>query len=296
MNNIKKYFEQKKAIIEKKIDIYLDKPNIYPQIIHQAMRYSVLNGGKRLRAILVLLGNNSVKGKEKNAYPVCAAVEFVHAYSLIHDDLPALDNDDYRRGVLTSHKKFGEAIAILAGDALLTKGFEVLALVKDPLQLKQILIEFTNAIGSKGMIGGQIVDLECENKKFSSGKTKNILQYIHKNKTAVLIQTSLVMGAIIGNASKSQIKILRNYGLYLGLLFQITDDILDVIGDKKKLGKRGSDTDNNKLTYPSCYGIEKSKKIAHELASSAHKSISSFNSKSRLLLDELVDYVLERTY
>jgi geranylgeranyl diphosphate synthase, type II len=296
MQNIKKYFDQKKSIIEKKLDFYLDKSNTYPPKIHEAMRYSVLNGGKRLRAILVLLGNNSLGGKESNAYPACAAVEFVHAYSLIHDDLPSLDNDDYRRGKLTSHKKFGEAIAILAGDALLTKGFEVLGNISDSLKLKKIIIEFSNAIGSKGMIGGQIMDLECENKKFTSQKTKEILKYIHKNKTAALIQTSLVMGGILGNASNKKIKILREYGLYLGLLFQITDDILDVIGDKKKLGKRGSDKDNNKLTYPSCYGIDESKKIAEDLASSAHKIIRGFNSKSRLLLDELVDYVLERTY
>jgi geranylgeranyl diphosphate synthase type II len=211
----------------------------------------------------------------------------IHTYSLIHDDLPAMDDDDYRRGKLTSHKKFGEAFAILAGDGLLTKAFEVI----HPKVVKVIAV----AAGTKGMVGGQAADIENEKLKVKSQKLKNELAYIHLHKTAKMIEVSLKSGAILSNAPPEKIKSLSNYGRKIGLAFQIVDDILDIVGNKKKLGKRGSDIKNKKLTYPSVYGLEKSKKEAAALIKSAKNDLKIFGPAGNIL-KELADYIVKRDY
>ncbi|MFH1715099.1 MAG: polyprenyl synthetase family protein [Elusimicrobiota bacterium] len=293
-NKLKTFFKTKISVIDAQLDRYLPGLNTKPAALSKAIRYSVFNGGKRLRPILVLLGNNITGGKEKDAYPCAVAVELVHAYSLVHDDLPALDNDDLRRGKATTHKKFGEAAAILVGDALLTRAFEVISDTKDPKVLKKLLKILSSAAGVIGMVGGQFVDLESEGKGAKSEDAKNILNYIHANKTGALIRASLIMGAQSSNADTKSINALDNYGKYLGLIFQITDDILDIIGNKKKLGKRGSDADNQKLTYPALHGLEESKNMVKVLQKKADKALDIFPKIKAVLLRELLDYVANR--
>lgn len=292
---IETFFTQKRKRIEQLLTKYCDAPTTYPQRLHEAMVYSVSSGGKRLRPLLVLLGNHVAHGKEQDAYPAAVAVELVHTYSLVHDDLPALDNDDYRRGKLTCHKKFDEPTAILVGDALLTKAFEVLGATRDAHVLQQLLAEFSRAIGSKGMVGGQMVDILSEGKKRSKKDAAHTLTYIHHTKTAALIEASIGMGALTAKASPKIIAALRTYGNALGLLFQITDDILDVVGDKKKLGKQGSDTRNQKLTYHSLYGLDGARAAAEQCVVQGKQALRGLGREGKLL-DELLMYVLKRSY
>jgi geranylgeranyl diphosphate synthase type II len=296
--NLKNYLTEKQDLTNQLLEEYLDKSNVYPKIIHKSMKYSVFNGGKRLRPILAFLANALFDGQEKHVYYPACGLELIHCYSLIHDDLPALDNDDYRRGKLTCHKKFGEDLAILAGDALLTKAFELFSEIDDATVLKKVLKDVTVSVGSKGMIGGQVADLESEGIDASNIKSKNLLKYIHKNKTAKLIETSLVVGALTAKATREQIKILRQYGECLGLMFQITDDILDIIGNKKLLGKKGSDLANKKLTYPSIYGLEASYKIVKKYKNKGIKllNILVIENENKELLKALLEYVENRTF
>ena len=300
LKNLSNYLIEKQELTNKLLYEYLDKSSVKPDIIHKAMRYSVFNGGKRLRPVLAFLGNGLFGGNEKAVYyPVCG-LELIHCYSLIHDDLPALDNDDYRRGKLTCHKKFGEDIAILAGDALLTKAFEFFANTDDPEVLKKIVKEISVAAGSTGMIGGQVMDLESEGIDLKNKKCKNTLKYIHKNKTAKLIEVSLVVGALTANAADEKIEKLREYGECLGLMFQITDDILDIVGNKKLLGKKGSDLDNKKLTYPAIYGLDESFKIVKKYRLKSTKLLENLGSKTenknKEYLKFLLEYVEKRTF
>lgn len=294
---IEKYLSIKKKEIEEALEKYLSPITTYPPIIHKAMRYSTLAGGKRIRPILAIAACEAVGGDTRNVIPCACALELIHTYSLIHDDLPSLDNDDYRRGKLTCHKKFGEAIAILAGDALLTLAFEIMA--KQGINektnsslLSRAIYEVAFAIGTSGMIGGQVVDIMSENKPVDAPT----LQYIHTHKTGNLICASLRIGAILGGSTPNQLRLLTQYGEYIGLAFQIVDDILDIEGNKELMGKNSqSDPSKNKLTYPSVYGLEESKEWANQLYQEAISSIESFDHQSDPLR-EIAKFIIRRNY
>jgi len=290
---LKLYLDERKRIIDEALDKILYKPDMMPGQIHQAMRYSVFAGGKRLRPILCLAACEAVGGKMEEAIPVGCALELIHTYSLIHDDLPAMDDDDLRRGKPTNHIVFGEALAILAGDALLTYAFEIIADLgvkrDESKKYLQVGLEIAKAAGTQGMLGGQVVDILSENQNISP----ETLYYIHHHKTGALIKGSLKAGAIIGGGNQEQIESLLCYGENLGLAFQITDDLLDIYGDVKKTGKPvGSDDKNQKATFPSIFGIEKSKIMAFEAIEEACKALNSFGSEAeplRLLAKSLIN-------
>ena len=258
---LKEYLKEKKVLVENTINEYLSEFT-YPVQIAEGMKYAVLNGGKRIRPILVLMVLDLLGKDEKLGLPSGAALEMIHSYSLVHDDLPALDNDDYRRGKLTTHKKFGEAEGILIGDALLTHAFNVLTEKNKDISAEKIveIVKLTSSYaGINGMIGGQMIDIESEGKKVSM----ETLKYIHKNKTGKLLRLPVEMGCIIGDASKEIREKLEEYADLIGLAFQIKDDILDVEGDFEKLGKPiGSDAESEKSTYPSMIGMAESKKTS----------------------------------
>ena len=263
----------------------------YPDIIADGMRYSVLNGGKRLRPILLLMVLELFGKKIELGLPIAVAIEMIHSYSLVHDDLPALDNDDYRRGKLTTHKKFGEAEAILIGDALLTHSFSVVADETRDIssdKIVKIIGMISRYAGISGMIGGQIIDLESEKKKVSL----ETLKYIHENKTGKLIKLPIEIGAIISDATEEEYKALERYANGIGLAFQIKDDILDIEGDFEKIGKPvGSDLELEKTTYPSIFGVAKSKEILKEVISDAKKSLNIFSKEKVQIFLELADYI-----
>jgi geranylgeranyl diphosphate synthase type II len=266
-----------------------------PPSVHRAMRYSVMAGGKRLRPILVIAGAESVGGEAETVMPAACALEFIHTYSLIHDDLPAMDDDDYRRGRLTNHKVFGEAVAILAGDALLTDAFRLIAdnaarVAKDASLVRDVIVEVVEAASTRGMVGGQVVDIESEGKTVSA----ETLEYIHLHKTAALIRASLRVGAMLAGASDEQLAIIGEGGRTLGLAFQIVDDILDVEGTLAELGKSaGSDERKGKATYPAVHGIEASRDQARRLIERAKGELGRLGPGSAPLC-ALADYVFER--
>jgi geranylgeranyl diphosphate synthase type II len=274
-----------------------------PSSIHQAMRHSVFAGGKRLRPILAMeagrmVAGNMIAGKEiDGSLPagieeLGAALEMLHTYSLIHDDLPALDNDDLRRGRLTCHKAFGEAVAILAGDALQTQAYEVLAQMKCPAEARvRIIEEIARGTGTiDGMIGGQVVDLEAEHTK----PDIKMLEYIHRSKTAALITASVVSGGLYAGGSEDAVAKLRSFGLKIGLAFQIVDDVLDLTQTSEQLGKTaGKDSAAEKATYPALFGVEESNRRADELAESAISQLSSFGSRADTL-KSLARFLVER--
>jgi geranylgeranyl diphosphate synthase type II len=311
-SDLKAHLAKRCAVVDKALEVFLTKAHVMPPVIHEAMRYSVFAGGKRLRPILCLEAAAVCGAKEAAVMPTACALEMIHTYSLVHDDLPAMDNDDLRRGQPTCHKKFGEAVAILAGDALLTHGFRIIAQnarekgVK-PAAVVAVIERVAEAVGSEGMIGGQIVDLEMEGaervmsdaaRAFSTTNQKHEgLEYIHHHKTGALIRASLDAGALLAGGSAKQRQALDTYGAAIGLAFQIADDILDVIGDKRLLGKRGSDADNNKLTYVALYGLESSKEKAREEIHKAKSALKIFSkNKHALILSDLADYVVDRTH
>lgn len=292
---LKKYLKEKKEIIEKTIDNYLGEFN-YPTQISEGMKYAVLNGGKRIRPILILMILDLLEKDEKLGLPSGAALEMIHSYSLVHDDLPALDNDDYRRGKLTTHKKFGEAEGILIGDALLTHAFNVLTEKNEKIISASKIVEIvkltSSYAGINGMIGGQMVDVESEGKKVDM----ETLKYIHKNKTGKLLKLPIEIGCILGDATKETRKNLEEYADLIGLAFQIKDDILDIEGDFEKLGKPvGSDAELNKSTYPSLIGMEESKKLLDEIIEKAKNIIiENFTLERGKLLVELADFIGKR--
>lgn len=293
--DLKNYLVQKSKYVNGLLLKYLPKDK---SIISQAMRYSVLAGGKRLRPILVMLGAEMFGLKPSKIEPAICAVEFLHTYSLIHDDLPAMDNDDLRRGKPTSHKKFGESAAILAGDALLTETFNLIAKSNVPAdRIVKTIKMFADYSGYKGMIAGQAEDTieagKWNGKNVSFCKKK--LEYIHIHKTSDLIKASLSMGAILAGAKDTDLKALEKYGHNIGIAFQIADDILDVYADKKLLGKKGSDADNDKLTYLRLYGKQQSEQNAKQLIQDAKKAISKFKN-NREVLESLADYMINRTF
>jgi len=292
---LKEYLADRKALIDAALDGLLPGEELYPPLIFQAARYSLMAGGKRLRPILCLAAAEAVGGKAEAVMPVACALELIHTYSLIHDDLPAMDNDDYRRGKLTSHKVFGEEIAILTGDALLTEAFNLLAR-RDlmpgvpPESLLDITREISEAAGWFGMVAGQVLDVRSE------GKTVNLetLQQIHRLKTGAMIHVSLRAGATLSGASAAALASLSDYGRQIGLAFQIADDILNVEGDRALLGKgTGSDAARGKVTFPSLLGIEASRSRAKALIREAVASLASFDERAAPLR-LIALYILER--
>ncbi|MFR3071779.1 MAG: polyprenyl synthetase family protein [Paeniclostridium sp.] len=292
----KEDLKTKSAYIEILLNEYMPKEEGYQKTIFEAMNYSLSAGGKRLRPILTLEACKLVGGNEKDAIPFAAAIEMIHTYSLIHDDLPALDNDDLRRGRKTNHKVYGEAMAILAGDGLLNYAYEIMlkeSIRKDDSnKYLKAINEIAKASGIYGMIGGQVVDIESEGKSISMDK----LDFIHMNKTAAIIIGCMRAGAIIGGASEIQLENITKYAKNIGLSFQIVDDILDVVGDEAKLGKKvGSDIENHKSTYPSLIGLDESKKVATDLIKEAKDSIRKISGESRFL-EDLADYIISRNH
>lgn len=292
---LKEYLKEKKELIEKTIDSYLGEFS-YPYVIAEGMRYAVLNGGKRIRPVLILMTLDILGKDETLGLPSGAALEMIHSYSLVHDDLPALDNDDYRRGKLTTHKKFGEAQGILIGDSLLTHAFNVLTEKNEGVISDKKIVEIvkltSSYAGINGMIGGQTVDVESEGKKIDM----ETLKYIHKNKTGKLLRLPIEIGCVIGDASKEIREKLEEYADLIGLAFQIKDDILDVEGDFEKLGKPvGSDAELEKSTYPSLIGMDESKKLLDETLEKAKKIIAdNFSEEKGKVLIELADFIGKR--
>lgn len=266
---------------------------IEPATIHRAMRYSLFAGGKRIRPILALAAAEAVADDPGNVEPVACSLELIHTYSLIHDDLPALDNDDLRRGRPTCHKVFGEAMAILAGDSLLTLAFEVLAKVDLPAAQRIALVEeLATASGTVGgMIGGQVHDIEGEGQP----PTAELLEAIHRAKTGALLRASVRMGAIAAGATGEQLTALSAFGEHVGLAFQIVDDILDVEQSSEQLGKTaGKDAAQAKITFPAVYGLEKSRAMAAEQQAGAQAALAGFGDRAQRLR-ELADLIVQRT-
>ncbi|TDX48261.1 polyprenyl synthetase family protein [Orenia marismortui] len=292
--NIKEFINCKSKVINKELDKHLPAEDIHPIQLNKSMRYSVLAGGKRLRPILALEAAKLIGGQEEDILPAACALELIHNYSLIHDDLPAMDDDDLRRGKPTNHKVFGEAMAILAGDALLTYAFEIMTKI-DNVSAEQVLLavkELAKASGSKGMVGGQVADILAEGHQIDS----NELDYIHRHKTGALLKASVRIGAILSGANDEQLKALTTYAEEIGLGFQIVDDILDIEGDIEKIGKDvGSDLDRDKATFPAIYGLEESKKMASKTCKRAKEALNIFGEKAEVLL-KLADYIIERDY
>jgi len=287
------FFEEDRIAVDAHLEKLLPSETTPPASIHEAMRYSVLAGGKRIRPILCVETARIFTADVTPALHPACAIEFIHTYSLIHDDLPALDNDDLRRGKPTSHKKFGEAAAILAGDALLTLAFEVVAAAQvDAERRVAMLTEIATAAGTvNGMVGGQVADLEAEGKPVA----KKMLEYIHRSKTAALIRASVTAGALCVGASKEDVARLRRFGEKIGWAFQVTDDILDVEESSTALGKTaGKDIAQQKATYPAVYGLERSHEIANDLATRAVAELAPFAEKAARLRDIAEFLVLRR--
>jgi geranylgeranyl diphosphate synthase, type II len=276
------FFQQDHATIEAGLEKLLPADSMPPTSIHTAMRYSVFAGGKRIRPILCYESARLFAADPAGAIPVGCALEFIHTYSLIHDDLPALDNDDLRRGKPTNHKVFGEAIAILAGDALLTLAFQTLANAAiEPNRRVRVISEIASAAGTvNGMVGGQVADIEAEKKAADAA----MLEYIHRSKTAALICGSIVAGAIAGGAGDEDVERLRRFGEQIGWAFQVVDDILDVSESSASLGKTaGKDQAQQKATYPALYGLEKSRAIATELETKALRELDFYGERGTRL-------------
>ena len=293
--NIKAYLARKKDIIDKTLEKLVPPAKTFPPVIHEAMRYSLFAGGKRVRPVLAIAAAEAVGAATADLLPVAGALEIIHTYSLIHDDPPAMDDDDLRRGRPTCHKAYGEAIAILAGDGLLTMAFEVLS---DPRRMKSIqartmvsmIREIAVASGVFGMVGGQVVDIQSENKEIDFPT----LEYIHTHKTGALIRASVRVGALYAKAGKRQFAALTRYGEMAGLAFQIVDDILDVTGKQEELGKDiGSDLEKGKKTFPSFLGLEESRRRAEEVVGEALDALKGFGRKADPLR-ELARFIINR--
>jgi geranylgeranyl diphosphate synthase, type II len=274
------------------LDDFLPPANTRPATIHKAMRYSLFAGGKRMRPALCLAAAAACSGSESDAMPLACAVECIHTYSLIHDDLPAMDDDDFRRGKPTNHKVFGEGIAVLAGDALLTQAFEIVARSKGwPRYSHQdLVLELAKAAGPLQLIAGQVADLEAEGKKISARH----LRYIHERKTSALLCCAVRLGGMSANCTAAQLKALTDFGYHVGLAFQVIDDILDVTQTSETLGKTaGKDTQAQKATYPSIVGLEKSHRIATQLTDKAFAALRLFRGRA-VALEGLAEFLLKR--
>ena len=288
------YLRDKARKIENTLEALLVPMGDIPPLLQEAMNYSVFAGGKRLRPILTLAAAEAVGGKGEDVIQAACAIELIHTYSLIHDDLPAMDDDDYRRGRLANHKVYGEALAILAGDALLTKAFEILAschpAAGNDTVLRRVIGEVAAAAGPDGMVGGQTVDIISEGKNIDAAT----LHYIHRSKTGALLRVSVRTGALLSGAVPASLAALTRYGEEFGLLFQITDDILDVVGDSAKMGKPvGADAKKAKATYPAVFGLDEARRAAAKARDRALGALESFGPDAQPLR-LLVDFVLGR--
>ncbi|MCY8025712.1 polyprenyl synthetase family protein [Bacillus sonorensis] len=294
-NRLDEFLNTRKALIEQRLPLYIQKLQA-PSTLKQSMLYSLEAGGKRLRPILVLALLHAYGKKEEDGIPVGCAVEMIHTYSLIHDDLPCMDDDDLRRGKPTNHKIYGEATAVLAGDALLTESFKMITThvsAEVPAEKRLRLVnELISAAGAEGMVGGQILDMEAESKPISLQE----LQSIHEGKTAKLLSFSVIAGAILADAPEEEIEKLREFSHHIGIGFQIRDDILDLEGSEDKIGKRiGSDTSNGKSTYPSLLSLEGAKQKLDEHIKKAKQLISELSLEQDLLY-ELCDMIADRDH
>ena len=289
------YLAERKALIDAALERFLPKADGGPDIIHQAVRHSLFAGGKRLRPILCVAAAEAVGGHGQDFLSCACALEMIHTYSLIHDDLPAMDNDDYRRGMPTSHRVFGEGIAILAGDALLTEAFRLLSspeFTRDNNTEKrlQVINLIARAAGTAGMVGGQVMDLQGE------GKTVALetLEDMHRRKTGAMLTVSVVSGAILAGATAAQTAVLSRYGQDIGLAFQIADDILNVTGDSTLMGKgTGSDISRGKTTFPALMGLEASRRRLTELVEGAAAHLAGFDHRAEPLR-QIARYIMER--
>ncbi|HXU36093.1 MAG TPA: farnesyl diphosphate synthase [Blastocatellia bacterium] len=289
------YLARRAAEVNQWLDRLVPSETTPPEQLHRAMRYSLLAGGKRLRPSLTLAAGEALGADTDDLMPAACAIEMIHTYSLIHDDLPAMDDDDLRRGRPTCHKAFGEAVAILAGDALLTQAFRVLsadAPHRDAERQVRVIREIATAAGSvDALIGGQIADIESEGKNVD----ESTLEYIHRSKTGAMITSSVVVGAIIAGASEEQIDKLRGYGERIGLAFQIADDILDVTSTSEQLGKTpGKDQAANKATYPAIHGIDASTARARRLVDEAVRIAADLDLRTRVL-EDLARFIIARS-
>ena len=291
--DIKERLKSRRIYVEEKLYEYLPSESEYPEILFRAMRYSVFAGGKRLRPILLLEVHKLFDGDDEVIAPFACALEMIHTYSLIHDDLPAMDDDNFRRGRLTSHKAFGEGMAILAGDALLSHAFEVMSKAsckRDDKLGAEAMYAIAFGAGVNGMIAGQVVDILSEGKSID----KNTMNYIHLNKTSALIQSAFRAGGILGGANEETITLLNEVALRIGMAFQIQDDILDVTGTQEELGKSVfSDSKNKKTTYISLFGLEESNKMVEKLSSEAIEILENFGDRSKFLI-EITKYLMNR--
>ena len=293
---LKPYLQERIQLAETALDRYLPKNDTLPTSLHTSMRYSVFAGGKRIRPILMMAACESVGGQPQQVLPAACAIEMIHSYSLIHDDLPAMDDDDFRRGQPTNHKVYGEATAILAGDGLLTEAFILLSSpdvwqdvsAEDRQEVTHLL---ARSAGSRGMVGGQVVDMESE----GSPIDLPTLEYIHTHKTGALILASIEIGAIIGGADEKQRRALCRYGEAAGLAFQVADDILDIVADQQDLGKDvGSDRGRDKATYPALLGLDGARQRARELRELAFTSLEMFDTSAQPLR-EIASYIVDRS-
>lgn len=294
IESLMQYFTRRTAEVNEWLDKFLPQEQVAPQSIHRAMRYSIFAGGKRLRPILVLSSGEALGATTEDLMPAACAVEMIHTYSLIHDDLPAMDNDDLRRGRPTCHKVFGEAIAILAGDALLTQAFRVLAADapgRNADKQLRVIREIAAAAGTvEALIGGQVVDIESEGQAVDAGT----LEYIHRSKTGAMIRVCCVVGGILAGANDEQMQNLTRYGECIGLAFQIADDILDVTQTSEQLGKTaGKDLAAAKATYPAIHGLEASHAKAQELVDEAVATLSSIGGDIHIL-EAIARFIIER--
>jgi len=292
--DLKRYLAARQKEVDRTLDRFLPRASTKPATIHKAMRYSLFAGGKRLRPILCLAAAEACGGLTNTALPLACAMECIHTYSLIHDDLPSMDNDDFRRGRATCHKVFGDGIAVLAGDALLTIAFEIAATTEawPRYDLRAIFREISIAAGSRKLIAGQVADLEGGGQRINHAQ----LRYIHENKTAALLTTSVRLGAMSANATPAQLKAVSDFGRALGLAFQVIDDILDVTQTSEKLGKSaGKDVAAKKATYPAVMGLEKSRAEAGRLTRQAHSALHPLGKRAETLR-ALANYLLVREY
>ena len=292
---VNSYLKRRAVEVNEWLDRLVPSESTPPENIHRAMRYSLLAGGKRLRPALVLASGEALGADTDDLMPAACAIEMIHTYSLIHDDLPAMDDDDLRRGRPTCHKTFGEAVAILAGDALLTQAFRVLAAdapLRDAERQVRVIREIATAAGTvDALIGGQVADIEGEGKAVDAA----MLEYIHRSKTGAMITASVVVGGIIAGATEDQLDKLRAYGERIGLAFQIADDILDVTSTSEQLGKTpGKDLAASKATYPAVHGIAASEARARELVIEAVGIVSSLNADTQIL-QEIARFIIARS-
>ena len=292
---IKDYLEERKILVDKALKEFMPEPSGLAGDVMRAMNYTLFAGGKRIRPVLCIAGSEAVGGSADDVVPVACAIELIHAYSLIHDDLPVMDDDDFRRGKPTNHKVFGEAVALLAGDSLLTLAFNIMARCGaekrgEKTALLRVIDLISSAAGYKGMVGGQVVDISYEGKD----PDPTVVEYIHTHKTGALIAASVTAGTILAGGSEEDVQSINTYGQQIGLAFQIADDILNIEGDRNVMGKgTGSDKVKGKITHPSVFGITESKNFQRKLIDRAIESLNSLDERAEPLRD-LARYIINR--